>query len=228
MKKNNCVNCEECGFADLCSAYLFRQKDPLFIRNLETKKKITKGGYIYRRGEKIHALYALRSGVAKIFDARGQLIGIVLPGQVMGVEELQIGYCQQDIQAATEIEVCVLKSNHFYEMSQLMPGFTDYIVRILSRSAQEKQAFISVLTKSDALKKVQFYLQLLSRTYKSYGFEYHNFELPINKKELAQVLGISMSTLSRVLNRLTEQGVISMLNKKEIALTLQDKNQRLY
>lgn len=223
MKKNNCINCEECGFAELCSAYLFRQKDPLFIRNLETEKKIARGEYIYRRGEKIDALYALRSGVAKVYDARGQLMGIVLPGQVMGVEELHIGYCQQDIQAATEIEVCVLRSDHFYEMSQLMPGFTDFIVRILSRSAQEKQQFISVLTKSDTLQKVQYFLQLLSRTYKEYGFEHHNLELPISKKELAQVLGISISTLSRALDSLKDQGIISMLNKKEITLMMSDK-----
>ncbi|EGT0650298.1 Crp/Fnr family transcriptional regulator [Citrobacter braakii] len=223
MKRNNCVNCEECGFAELCSAYLFRQKDPLFIRNLETKKKIVRGEYIYRRGEKIDALYALRSGAAKVYDARGQLMGIVLPGQVMGVEELHIGYSQQDIQAATEIEVCVLRSDHFYEMSQLMPGFTDFIVRILSRSAQEKQQFISVLTKSDTLQKVQYFLQLLSRTYKEYGFEHLNLELPISKKELAQVLGISISTLSRALDSLKDQGIISMLNKKEITLMVSDK-----
>lgn len=223
MMKNNCVNCKECGFSELCYAYFFRQKDPLFIRHLETKKKIARSEYIYRRGDKIDALYALRSGVAKVYDARGQLMGIVLPGQVMGVEELQVEYCQQDIQAATEIEVCVLRSDHIYEMSQLLPGFTDYIVRILSRSALEKQQFISVLTKGDALQKVQFYLQLLSRTYRDYGFECENFELPINKKELAMVLGISMSTLSRAFDRLTGQGVISILNKRKIKLTLLDK-----
>ncbi|EPH3181057.1 Crp/Fnr family transcriptional regulator [Citrobacter braakii] len=195
----------------------------MFIRNLETEKKIARGEYIYRRGEKIDELYALRSGAAKVYDTRGQLMGIVLPGQVMGVEELHIGYSQQDIQAATEIEVCVLRSDHFYEMSQLMPGFTDFIVRILSRSAQEKQQFISVLTKSDTLQKVQYFLQLLSRTYKEYGFEHHNLELPISKKELAQVLGISISTLSRALDSLKDQGIISMLNKKEITLMMSDK-----
>ena len=104
-----------------------------------------------------------------------------------------------------------------------MPGFTDFIVRILSRSAQEKQQFISVLTKSDTLQKVQYFLQLLSRTYKEYGFEHLNLELPISKKELAQVLGISISTLSRALDSLKDQGIISMLNKKEITLMMSDK-----
>lgn len=220
MKKNNCVNCAECGFAELCSTYLFNQQDPLFIRDLERKKKIARGNYIYQRGDKVDALYALRSGIAKVYDPRGQLMGVVLPGQVMGVEELHTGMCQQDIQAATDIEVCVLKSNHFYEMSQLMPGFTDYIVRILSHSALDKQQFISVLTNNDSLQKVQDFLQLLSDTYKNYGFEYRNIPLPLSKKELSQLLGISISTLSRALESLSDQGVISMLNKKEVTLLM--------
>jgi CRP/FNR family transcriptional regulator, anaerobic regulatory protein len=218
MKKNNCVNCAECGFTELCTAYLFDQKDPLFIRNLEIKKKIARGEYIYRRGERVDALYALRSGTAKVYDPHGQFMGVVLPGQVMGVEELHSSHCQQDIQAVTEIEVCVLKCERFYEMSQLMPGFTDYIVRILSRAAQEKQQFISVLTQSDTLHKVQYFLSLLSQTYKAYGFESRNISLPVSKKELAQLLGISISTLSRALEGLSEQGVVYMPNKKEIAL----------
>lgn len=149
MKKNNCVSCAACGFAELCSAYLFECQDPLFTRDLETKKKITRGGYLYRQGDKVDALYALRRGIAKVYDVRGQLMGVVLPGQVMGVEELHTGFCRQDILAATDIEVCMLRSQHFYQMSQLMPGFTDYILRVLSRSARNKQEFISVLTKSD-------------------------------------------------------------------------------
>lgn len=218
MKKNNCVNCAACGFAELCSAFLFEYQDPLFTRDLETKKKIPRGGYLYRVGDKVDALYALRRGIAKVYDSRGQLMGVVLPGQVMGVEELHTGVCRQDIQAATDVEVCMLRSQHFYQMSQLMPGFTDYILRVLSRSARNKQEFISVLTKSDTLQKVQYFLLLLSDTYKEYGFEYRIIELPLSKKELAELLGISISTLSRTLESLSAKGIVVMPNKKEITI----------
>ncbi|WP_412097146.1 helix-turn-helix domain-containing protein [Citrobacter braakii] len=45
----------------------------------------------------------------------------------------------------------------------------------------------------------------------------------MSKKELAQVLGISISTLSRALDSLKDQGIISVLNKKEITLMMSDK-----
>ena len=218
MKKNNCVNCAACGFSELCSAYFLEQQDQIFVRDFETKKKIARGDEIYQQGDKVDALFALRSGVAKIYNTQGLLTGVVLPGQVMGAEELHTGICQQNIQAATEIEVCVLRSQHYYEMSQLMTGFTDYIVRILSRSVREKQQFISVLTKSDALQKVQYFLQLLSDNYKEHGFEHRNIALPLSKKELAELLGISVSTLARALENLSEQGVIVLLNNKELTL----------
>ncbi|MHA0959722.1 Crp/Fnr family transcriptional regulator [Enterobacter cancerogenus] len=223
MKQKNVVNCAECDFSELCSAYLFVKKDPIFTRNLETKRKIFRGVYLYRRGDKVDAIYALRSGIAKIFDPCGQLMGVVLPGQVMGVEELSEVSCRVDIQAATDIEVCVLSSNHFYEMSQLMPGFTDYLIRILSRSARDKQQFISVLTKRETLHKVQYFLQLLSDIYKEHGFEYRKIKLPVSKKELAELLGISLSTLTRTLEGLAAKGIVVMPNKKEITLLNYEK-----
>ncbi|HAT2830540.1 TPA: Crp/Fnr family transcriptional regulator [Klebsiella oxytoca] len=218
MKKNKCVNCKDCGFKELCSSYLFVLADPLFIRVLERKVKIKRDDYLCRQGHRSDALYALRSGIAKVYDTSGQLTGVVLPGQVLGVEELYSGTSGQDILAATDIEVCRLKSQHFYQMSQLMPGFTNYILRIFSHSARNKQEFISVLTKKDTVQKVESFLRLLFDTYKEYGFDNNYITLPLNKKEIAELLGISISTLSRTLEKLSAKGVMSMPNKNEIIL----------
>ena len=75
-----------------------------------------------------------------------------------------------------------------------------------------------MLTKSDALQKVQYFFQLLSDNYKEHGFEHRNIALPLSKKELAELLGISVSTLARALENLSEQGVIVLLNNKELTL----------
>lgn len=62
----------------------------------------------------------------------------------MGVEELHIGYSQQDIQAATEIEVCVLRSDHFYEMSQLMPIYRFYCQDPVTFGAGKTAIYFSI------------------------------------------------------------------------------------
>lgn len=217
IKKSNCVNCSKCGFAAACQSYLFDRQEPMFINDLSRKKRVAKNEYIYQTGTPVRALYALRRGIAKVYDAQNTLQGVVFPGQVVGVDELFASHYQYSVQAATEVEVCELQNRHFYQISQITQDFTNLIIHILSRSAKEKQQLISVLVKPDGLQKVSDFIQLMADTRKEYGFDHHDFELPLNKKELAQLLGISQSTLARALDTLVEQQIIAV-NKKEITL----------
>ncbi len=187
----------------------------MFIKDLARKKYIAKNTYIYEIGTPVTALYALRRGVAKIYDSQKVLQGIFFPGQVIGADELFTELHQYSVQAATEVEVCELQNTHFYHLSQITSDFTHFIIGILSRSAREKQQFISVLVNSDGLQKVSDFIQLMVTINKEYGFERNILELPLNKKELAQVLGISQSTLSRAFDTLKVQHKI-VINKKEI------------
>lgn len=208
-----CVSCVDCGFGQLCQSYLYDRQLPMFIENLSRKKRVAKGDYIYRRGEPTTALFALRTGTAKIYDNRNQLLGVVLQGQVVGAEDLFLGEYQYSVIAAADIEVCELQTARFYEISQITTDFTNLIVKLLSRSALEKQRFIHVLVHSESHEKVMAYIQLLSDTYKEYNLEYRTFELPLTRKEMAQLLGISLSTLARCLDILIEKHIISLSNK---------------
>lgn len=216
-KISGSVSCSECGFAEVCQAYLFERQEPIFIRDLSRERRVSKNAYIYQSGNPVDALYALKSGVAKIYDAQHILQGILLPGQVFGAEELFTSHHFYSVQAATDVQICELKKTHFYELGQLTTHFTHFIIRLISRSAREKQLFINVLVKSDGLQKVNNFIQLLADIRKEYGFEHRAIELPLNKKELAQLLGISLSTLTRALTTLTEQKRVEV-NKKKITL----------
>ncbi|WP_235843705.1 Crp/Fnr family transcriptional regulator [Enterobacter quasimori] len=217
MKKNNCVSCAKCGFAEVCQSYLFDHQEPMFIKDFARKKRIAKNEFIYQHGTTVKALYALRRGVAKIYDAQQTLQGIVFPGQVIGAEELFSEHYQYSVQAATEAEICELQNTHFYHLSQITSSFTHFIIAILSRSAREKQQFISVLVNHDGVQKVRGFIQLMVDINREYGFEHNILELPLSKKELAQLLGISQSTLSRAFDTLAAQGKLS-INKKEIVV----------
>lgn len=185
----------------------------MFIKDFARKKRIAKNEFIYRHGTTVKALYALRRGVAKIYDAQQTLQGIVFPGQVIGAEELFSEHYQYSVQAATEVEICELQNTHFYHLSQITSSFTHFIIAILSRSAREKQQFISVLVNHDGVQKVRGFIQLMVDINREYGFEHNILELPLSKKELAQLLGISQSTLSRAFDTLAAQRKLS-INKR--------------
>lgn len=217
MKQNHYVSCDKCGFASLCKAYLFDKQDPFFLRCFSQKKAIAKGEYIYQHGMPANAIFALRSGFAKIYDREKKLQGLVLPGQVIGSDDLMTDYYHYDVQAACNLEVCELLNANFYQLSQSTSTFIPFILHILSRSAREKQQFISVLVQSNGLQKILAFLKLLSAHHLTYGLGQGSISLPLTNNELAGLLGLSPSTLARSLDILVQQGVI-IINKKEVIL----------
>ncbi|MHA1057030.1 helix-turn-helix domain-containing protein [Enterobacter mori] len=70
-----------------------------------------------------------------------------------------------------------------------------------------------MLVNNDGLQKVSGFIQLMVNINKEYGFEHTILELPLSKKELAQLLGISQSTLSRAFDTLAAQRKLS-INKR--------------
>ncbi|AVH17532.1 Crp/Fnr family transcriptional regulator [Enterobacter sp. SGAir0187] len=190
----------------------------MFIKDLARKKHFAKNAFIYKTGMRVQALYALRRGVAKIYDSQQVLQGIIFPGQVFGADELFSELHQYSVQAATDIELCELQNAHFYHLSQITSDFTNFIINILSRSVSEKQQFISVLVNGDGLQKVSNFIKLMIYINEEYGFRHDLLELPLNKKELAQLLGISPSTLSRALDTLESRNKVIVNNKEIIVL----------
>ncbi|KEA53380.1 Crp/Fnr family transcriptional regulator [Mangrovibacter sp. MFB070] len=216
--KKNCVTCAKCGFASACKAYLFDYQERLFVDSLSTRKAFAKGDFIYRCGNKVDALYALRSGFAKVYDAEDKLQGLILPGQVFGAEELYSEYYQHHVQAASPVEVCQLKNSRFYEISQITTGFTNFIIKIIARSALEKQKFIAVLNQRDNAGKVLGFLRYLSDINKEYGLDQCEIQLPLNQEEIAHMLGISKSTFLRAMDMLVDQELVDIKNKTMMLL----------
>ncbi|WP_242436446.1 helix-turn-helix domain-containing protein [Enterobacter mori] len=70
-----------------------------------------------------------------------------------------------------------------------------------------------MLVNHDGVQKVRGFIQLMVDINREYGFEHNILELPLSKKELAQLLGISQSTLSRAFDALAAQRKLS-INKR--------------
>lgn len=61
-----CVTCEKCCFGKMCKDYLFDNSLNLFNQSLQRNKAMRKGEYLYRCGDSITYLMALRSGTVKL------------------------------------------------------------------------------------------------------------------------------------------------------------------
>ncbi|UWM64714.1 Crp/Fnr family transcriptional regulator [Enterobacter sp. CP102] len=215
--RSQCVSCEKCCFGKMCKDYLFDKKVALFTRSLQRKKEIKKGNHLYRPGDSITHMMALRSGTVKIYDARGNIVNVKTPGQVIGTEDLHTHSYHAQAIAATDIQLCLLERNRIYDLSQITEHFIDYITDMLSFEIAEQKKMIAVLVRPDSQAKVREYLKLISQRYEWYGFPASNIHLPVTFKEMATLLGVSISSLNRALSELKDSGEIAV-EKKNIQI----------
>lgn len=217
--KNTTVGCKECCFGTLCKNYLFDKQEPLFINSLNRKKKIEKGQPVFSIGERLKYLIAIRTGVVKVFDENKHIKEVLLPGQLAAGEDIFSKNYSSNGVAATNVEVCLLEFERLYDISQVTTLFTSNIIEVIARTTLRKHRMIFVLMQKNISSKVSEFINLLSSIYKESGFDYQDIVLPMSKKELACLLAISESSLSRSLQVLNEQGKITM-NKKHICIKI--------
>lgn len=212
-----CVSCEKCCFGKMCKDYLFDNCLTLFTQSLQRKKEIKKGEHLYRCGDTITHLMALRTGTVKIYDINGNIINVKTPGQVIGTEDLHAPTYRYQAVAATDIQLCLLERSRIYDLSQITENFINYVTDILSFEIAEQQKMIAVLVSPDTQAKVREFLKLIAQRYAWYGFSASNIPLPVTFKEMAMLLGVSISSLNRALTELKERGEI-VVEKKEIEI----------
>ncbi len=212
-----CVSCEKCCFGKMCKDYLFENCLTLFAQSLQRKKEVKKGQYLYRTGDTITHLMALRSGTVKIYDPDGKNVNVKSAGQVIGTEDLHTQTYLYQAVAATDIQLCLLERSRIYDLSQVTENFVNYVTNILSFEIAEQQKMISVLVSPDAQVKVREFLRLIAQRYESRGFSTNCISLPVTFKELAALLGMSISSLNRALSELKESEEI-VVDKKNIKI----------
>ncbi|MEO3992202.1 Crp/Fnr family transcriptional regulator [Pseudocitrobacter cyperus] len=214
---SQCVTCEKCCFGRMCKDYLFDNCITLFTQSLQRKKELKKGEYLYHSGDTITHLMALRTGTVKIYDPDGNIVNVKTPGQVIGTEDLHTQTYHYQAIAATDIQLCLLERSRIYDLSQITENFINYVTDILSFEIAEQQKMIAVLVSPDAQAKVREYLKLIAQRYEWYGFPADNISLPVTFKEMAMLLGVSISSLNRALSELKEHGEI-VVDKKNIQI----------
>lgn len=212
-KENKCVSCSECCFGKICKDYFFDSQLALFVESLETKKRVKKGDFIYRAGDNVTHLKALRSGTVKIYNKDGVIQQVMIPGQLLAGEDTYPGKHRHSALATTDVELCLLDSKRIYDLGQVTTNFMSSVLEIFSRSHIDKVHMISVLMNGDADSKVWAFINFLSDKYKEYGFRYDEISLPISLKDMSLLLGLSTSSLKRSLHKLSKSGLIEVYKK---------------
>jgi CRP-like cAMP-binding protein len=175
----------------------------------------------YRKGEMIckqggfvsHVMY-MEKGLAKVFLENGSnslVLRIVPDGNFLGLASISEEHCTFPYSARAYIdsEIRQVDIHAFRKLMEMNAEFTKEIIDILSANSVQIYGRFFCLTYKQAFGRLADILLCLSDRI----FRNTEFDLPLSRKELAELSGMSSETVIRMLKEFKEEGLIQMDGK---------------
>jgi CRP/FNR family transcriptional regulator len=151
-------------------------------------------------------------------DGKEQIVGVVFPSDFIGRPFGENS--PYSVTALTDGSVCVFGRRSFDSFAREHP---DLEHKLLSRTLDEldnARRWMQLLGRKSAEEKIASFLLFISNKLagQACGVQpaQNGFLLPFGRKEIADILGLTIETVSRQLTRMQEDGLISLPSRRNI------------
>jgi CRP/FNR family transcriptional regulator len=207
--------CSVCVLGQFCLPVGLSSSDIIKVDTLVKERvHLNKGETLYRHGDLLSSVYSVRFGTLKteycLQDGRQQVIGFHLPGEILGLDGIGEGHYQSDAIALEESEVCIIRFDAFEDLARQIPLLQNQFHKIMSRELTQDQRHLLSLGTMRAEERLATFLLGFSQRLAARGYLNNEFDLKMSRVELASYLGIQIETVSRMLSRFAESGLIQI------------------
>ena len=204
--------CSTCAFSAACMSegYDKRQLRDLHVL-VDHVGPFREGDHIFREGDPFNAIAAARAGTVKTYvnDASGreQVLGFFLPGEVIGLNAIASSRYPCNAVALDTVMLCRFSFPMMATLAGRMPGLQRHLFNLLSQDIGKASLLAGNFTADERLAA---FLVLLSRRFAERGFSEHRMRLTMARTDIANYLRLAPETVSRVLRRLQDEGVLKV------------------
>lgn len=213
------VACSQCALGNLCLPRgLDDRQLEQFERIVNKSRPIQKGEHIFRAGDNFRSIAAVRSGCFKsyVINAEGeeQVLGFHLPGEIIGLDAIHTQTHLASVMALDTSAICSLNFTSVTEMARSLPELQSELFRVMSQQIAELEANSGDLS---AEQRIARFLQSLAERFSRRGYSNKEFNLSMSRRDIASHLRLATETVSRVLARFQEAGIVQV-NRKNIVI----------
>ncbi len=212
------IHCQDCSISQLCIPFSLNDSEMDQLDNIiERKKPIQKGETLFKAGDDLRALYAIRSGTIKSYtiteQGDEQITGFHLAGDLVGFDAITRQHHPSFAQALETAMVCEIPYEILDELSGRLPKLRQQIMRMMSNEIMGDQEMILLLSKKNAEERLAAFLHNLSTRISERGFSAKEFRLAMTRGDIGNYLGLTVETISRLLGRFQKIGLIRVKGK---------------
>lgn len=212
------IHCQDCSISQLCIPFSLNEAELNLLDSIiERKKPIQKGETLFKAGDELKSLFAIRSGTVKSYtiteQGDEQITGFHLAGDLVGFDAVHAQNHLSFAQALETSMVCEIPYEILDELSGKMPKLRQQIMRLMSSEIIGDQEMILLLSKKNAEERLAAFLNSLSNRFSLRGFSPREFRLAMTRGDIGNYLGLTVETISRLLGRFQKIGLIRVKGK---------------
>lgn len=154
-------------------------------------------------------------------DGREQIVGVAYPSDFIGRPFGQTS--KASVVALTEAKVCVFSRNDFDRFAQENPGLEHKLLERTLAELDRTRSWMMLLGRKTAPEKIATFLldmsdRLAETSCKTAPGPASRFSLPFSRQQVADLLGLTIETVSRQFTRLKSEGVIELPSRREVEI----------
>ena len=220
------ANCETCVVRNraICSAL-----DPNEISALSTigrRRNLASGESLMWEGEDSILVANVIEGVLKLSagteDGREQIVGVVYPSDFIG--RPFGGITSHSVTALSDARVCVFTRSDFDHFAASHPALEHKLLeRTLAELDRTRRWMLLLGRKSASEKLASFLVELTERLTPNLCEDHglpmaRRMEMPFSRQQIADVLGLTIETVSRQFTRMKNEGLIALPSRREVVV----------
>jgi CRP/FNR family transcriptional regulator, anaerobic regulatory protein len=222
--------CANCSVLELClplglSGQEIERLDTLIVQRF----KVRKGVALYRAGDPLRSLYAVRIGSFKTsvlsLDGREQVTGFQMPGEMLGLDAISTDTHICNALALEDSEVCPIHFAHLEKLALELPSLQHNLNRILSREIVRDHDMLMMLGNMNSDERLAAFLLNLSQRLSLRGYSPRDFILKMRREEIGSYLGLRLETICRGIAHLRDQGLAEISGREVKVLNLEGLKQ---
>ena len=214
--------CADCAMRNqvLCAA--LDDDELLKLSQIGHKKRFTRGETIIHAGSVSPIFANIVPGVLKVArttgDGREAIVGLLFPadfvGRLFGVRT------DTDVTALTDVELCIYPRQNFEAALTDLAKLERQLLASTLEALDFTREWMVLLGRKSAEERVASFLLAMAHRLKAAPGA--AFDLPLTRAQIADVLGLTIETVSRQMTRLKAAGVIEMASVRSVRIIAAD------
>ncbi|WP_242914313.1 Crp/Fnr family transcriptional regulator [Brevundimonas pishanensis] len=186
---------------------------------------VSAGQALVHEGDPNPFVFNVVEGAVKLYrilpDGRRQITGFLFQGDFLGLGGRSVSTVTAE--ALTPLQACRFKRGDFDQLLNAMPALEHRLVSLAGDELMAAQEQIVLLGRKTAKERLASFLIRLGERQQQLGGAVNHVLLPMTRLDIADYLGLTIETVSRVMTQLKTSGMIRLLPGNDVEITDPDR-----